>query len=137
MLEGEHSAATPFIKQIALNPVRAGERMLLSNVFFEVDSWLLKKESLAELNNLVDLLNENDEAVVEIGGYTDSTGSDQHNMVLSEKRAQSVVDYLVTKGIEVKRLKPKGYGNAFPVGDNVTTEGRRLNRRTEVKILED
>lgn len=137
MLEGEHSAATPYIKQIALNPVRAGEKMLLSNVFFEVDSWLLKKESLAELNNLVDMLGENVNIVVEIGGYTDSTGTDQHNMVLSGKRAQSVVDYLVSRGIEVDRLKPKGYGNSFPVGDNVTTEGRRLNRRTEVKILED
>ncbi len=137
MLEGEHGAATPFIKQIPLNPVRAGEKMLLSNVFFEVDSWLLKNESRAELNNLVDLLKENIEVVVEIGGYTDSTGSDEHNLVLSERRARSVVDYLVSKGIEADRLKPKGYGNASPVGDNVTTEGRRLNRRTEVKILED
>ncbi len=137
MLEGEHSAAMPFIKRIALNPVKAGEKMLLSNVFFEVDSWLLKKESLAELNNLVDLLKENKEIIVEIGGYTDSTGSDQHNKVLSEKRAQSVVDYLGSKEIDLDRLRSKGYGNAFPVGDNITTEGRRLNRRTEVKILED
>jgi outer membrane protein OmpA-like peptidoglycan-associated protein len=56
-------------------------------------------------------------------------------MVLSEKRALSVVSYLISKGIEADRLKYKGYGNTSPIGDNITPEGRRLNRRTEVKIL--
>jgi outer membrane protein OmpA-like peptidoglycan-associated protein len=73
---------------------------------------------------------------MEIGGYTDSTGSEQYNMALSEKRALSVVNYLIKRGISSDRLKYKGYGNTSPLGDNVTSEGRKLNRRTEAKIVE-
>jgi outer membrane protein OmpA-like peptidoglycan-associated protein len=110
--------------------------MLLSNVFFEVDSWQLKKESISELNKLCDLLKENKELKIEIGGYTDATGSNEHNLSLSEKRALSVVDFLVENGVPSERLKYKGYGNTSPVGDNITSEGRKLNRRTEVQIIE-
>lgn len=136
MLGGDHSAMEPFLKNIRLSPFRVGEKMLLANVFFEVDSWQLKKESVAELNRLSDLLMDNKELKVEIGGYTDATGSDQYNLSLSEKRALSVVDFLVESGVRNDRLKYKGYGNSSPVGDNVTPEGRKLNRRTEVQIIE-
>lgn len=135
MFEGEHSSVKPMVKRISLSPAKVGEKMLLTNVFYEIDSWELRKESREELNNLADLLSYNMKLIVEIGGYTDSTGTDEHNLVLSEKRANSVVDYLVGKGISSSRLKPKGYGNSFPVGDNETQEGRRLNRRTEAKII--
>ena len=136
LFEGKHTIAEPFVKKINLSPVKVGEKMVLSNVFYEVDSWELKKESIAELNNLVKLLTLNPDIVVEIGGYTDSTGTDEYNKILSEKRALSVVDYLVSKGISSERLTSKGYGNSDPIGDNVTSEGRRLNRRTEAKIIE-
>jgi outer membrane protein OmpA-like peptidoglycan-associated protein len=136
MFEGEHDALEPLVKRIALNPIKAGEKMILSNVFYEVDSWELRKESVEELNNLSDLLIANSKIIVEIGGYTDSTGTDQHNLTLSEKRALSVVNYLIKTGINSSRLKYRGYGNTSPVGDNVTTEGRRLNRRTEVMVIE-
>ena len=136
MLESEHTVTEPFIKKIYLNPVKVGERMLLSNVFYEIDSWELKKESVTELDNLVELLNLNRDYIVEIGGYTDSTGTDLHNLVLSEKRALSVVNYLVSNKISPERLRYKGYGNTSPIGDNVTVEGRKRNRRTEVKIVE-
>lgn len=136
MLEGTHSVFEPFIKNIKLSPFRVGERMLLANVFFEVDSWQLRKESVTELNMLSDLLKNNRELIIEIGGYTDSTGSDEHNLDLSEKRAVSVVDFLIKSGIDQKRLTHKGYGNTSPVGDNITSEGRKLNRRTEVQIID-
>jgi outer membrane protein OmpA-like peptidoglycan-associated protein len=136
MLEGQHTAIEPYLKKIMLSPFRVGEKMLLANVFFEVDSWKLKKESLAELNKLSDLLKDNKELKVEIGGYTDATGTNEHNLSLSEKRALTVLNFLVETGIQVDRLKYKGYGNASPVGDNVTYEGRKLNRRTEVQIIE-
>lgn len=135
MFEGIHTVVEPMIKRINLSPARVGEKMLLSNVFYEVDSWELKPESMQELNNLVDVIAYNKDLIVEIGGYTDSTGSDQHNLVLSEKRALSVVDYLIGKGCSADRLRYKGYGNTSPIGDNVTSEGRQLNRRTEVKII--
>lgn len=136
VFDGEHSAIEPFVKNINLSPVRVGEKLQLTNVFFEIDSWKLKKESVSELNNLAKLLIENGEIKIEIGGYTDSTGTDEYNLKLSEKRALSVVDYLIQVGIASARLKYKGYGNQSPVGDNVTSEGRKLNRRTEVKIIE-
>lgn len=134
--EGLHTAAEPYIKRINLNPIKVGEEMQLSNVFYEVDSWQLKKESMSELNNLVSLLNLNKNIIIEIGGYTDSTGSDDYNKTLSEKRALSVVNYLIANGIVSNRLQYKGYGNTFPVGDNITVEGRKLNRRTEAKVVE-
>ncbi|TFG41939.1 MAG: tetratricopeptide repeat protein, partial [Bacteroidia bacterium] len=136
MLEGQHSVMEPFLKKIMLSPFRVGEKMLLANVFFEVDSWQLKKESVSELNKLSGLLKDNKELKVEIGGYTDATGPDDHNLTLSEKRALSVVDFLVKSGIQSDRLISKGYGNTSPVGDNITSEGRKLNRRTEVQIIE-
>jgi outer membrane protein OmpA-like peptidoglycan-associated protein len=136
MFEGMHTVSEPYIKKIILNPTKVGEKMQLSNVFYEIDSWQLKKESITELNNLVTLLSDNKNLIMEIGGYTDSTGSVQYNMVLSEKRALSVVNYLINHGISSDRLKYKGYGNNYPLGDNVTIEGRKLNRRTEAKIIE-
>ena len=136
MFEGIHTVSEPYIKRIVLNQAKVGEKMQLANVFYEVDSWQLKQESMTELNNLVNLLSENKNLAMEIGGYTDSTGSLQYNMALSEKRALSVVNYLIKNGISSERLKYKGYGNQFPLGDNVTIEGRKLNRRTEAKIIE-
>ena len=134
MLEGIHSASEPVNKHILLNPIKIGETLQLSNVFYEFDSWELKKESVSELDRLYRLLSENINVKVEIGGYTDSIGSDPYNLKLSERRATSVVNYLINKGISKERLTFKGYGAASPLGSNVTDNGRKLNRRTEVKI---
>jgi hypothetical protein len=135
MLEGKHTAVKPYLKNILLSSLKVGESLTLANVFYEFDSWQLRTESVEELNKLFALLSENKELIVEIGGYTDSSGTDIYNLNLSEKRAKSVVDHLVKKGIPAERLKFKGYGNTSPIGDNITTEGRQLNRRTEVKII--
>ena len=135
VFEGKHTVMEPFIKRISLSPAKVGERMFLTNVFYEIDSWELKKESITELNNLTSVLSDNKDLIVEIGGYTDSTGTDEHNLRLSEKRALSVVNYLISKGISSDRLKYKGYGNTLPIGNNVTAEGRKINRRTEAKII--
>jgi outer membrane protein OmpA-like peptidoglycan-associated protein len=135
MFEGQHTVVEPYIKKIILNPIKIGEKMQLANVFYEVDSWQLKKESISELNNLASLISENKDIIIEICGYTDSTGSDEYNIALSEKRALSVVNYLINKGIPSGRLKYKGYGNTSPIGDNVTSEGRKLNRRTEATVI--
>jgi len=136
MFEGQHTVMKPYLMKIHLSQLKVGEKMLLANVFYEVDSWQLKKESETELNKLCNLLKENKELKVEIGGYTDATGTDEHNLSLSEKRALSVVDFLVSNGVPSERLQHKGFGNTSPVGDNITSEGRKLNRRTEVQIIE-
>ena len=135
MLEGIHTASEPFNKRILLKPVKVGETIQLSNVFYEFDSWELKKESVSELDRLYRLLSENANIFVEIGGYTDSIGTDSYNLTLSERRAKSVVSYLMDKGISKTRLTFKGYGAASPIGNNVTDDGRKLNRRTEVKVI--
>jgi flagellar motor protein MotB len=134
MLEGVHTAATPFNKKILLSPVKVGEVLQLSNIFYEVDSWELKKESVSELDRLYRLLKDNPDIIVEVAGYTDSTGTAAYNQALSEKRSRAVVTWLTNKGIEGNRLKPRGYGSASPVGNNITAEGRKLNRRTEVRV---
>ena len=135
MLAGIHSATEPFIKKIELSPVRVGEKLILSNVFYEFDSWNITKESFPELNKLVKLLNDNKNIKVEIDGYTDAIGTDAYNLDLSEKRARSVREYLIGKGIVAERIKYKGFGAASPLGNNVTDTGRKLNRRTEIKII--
>jgi len=80
-------------------------------------------------------LKDNPLIIVEVAGYTDSIGPLSYNQSLSEKRAKSVVTYLTAKGIGTDRLKYKGYGSAAPIADNVTNAGRKLNRRTEVRII--
>jgi flagellar motor protein MotB len=136
MFEGEHTVTEPFIKRISLSPIKVGEKVLLTNVFYEIDAWELKKESTLELNNLVKLLLDNKDLKIEIGGHTDFTGTAEYNLVLSEKRALSVVNYLIKSGISANRLKHTGYGNTMPVSNNLSVEGRKLNRRTEAKIIE-
>jgi flagellar motor protein MotB len=135
MLEGVHTASEPFIKRIDLSPVRVGERLMLTNVFYEFDSWQIQPESNSELDMLARLLADNKNVTVEIGGYTDSIGTSAYNLGLSEKRARSVLEYLVGKGIKSERLTSKGYGAASPIGNNVTNNGRKLNRRTEIRIV--
>ena len=72
---------------------------------------------------------------IEIGGHTDSKGSDSYNLRLSENRAKAVYDYLILKGISEKRLQYKGYGKNKPIDTNDTEEGRANNRRVEFQIL--
>jgi outer membrane protein OmpA-like peptidoglycan-associated protein len=108
---------------------------VLHNIFFATESFELKEASRAELNKVYEFLMQNPAIGVEISGHTDNTGSPEHNQVLSERRAQSVVDYLVNRGIEGTRLNASGYGETLAVSDNNTEEGRALNRRTELKII--
>jgi len=135
MLEGEHSSVKPFEKTIALSPIQAGQQMSLHNVFFAFDSWELRNESLPELEKLFNLIQSNQGMVVEIGGHTDSTGSEEHNLILSEKRALEVRNYLINRGISPERLHYKGYGEKSPLYDNINEEGKRRNRRTDIRIL--
>ncbi len=124
-----------FEVDIQLNPIETGQSIVLKNIFFETGSFGLKNESQVELNKLVEFLSKNPTLVIEIGGHTDNVGNDQANMLLSENRAKSVVDFLVAKGIVTNRLQAKGYGETIPKGDNTTEKGREENRRTEFRIV--
>ncbi|MEO6884113.1 MAG: OmpA family protein [Bacteroidia bacterium] len=122
-------------KNIALNKVAVGSKIVLENIFFDTDKATLRPESTNELERLIKLMNDVPTLKIEISGHTDNKGSLEHNQKLSESRAQSVVNYLVSKGISASRLQFKGYGMTQPIATNDTDEGRQQNRRTEFKIL--
>ncbi|MBL7922764.1 MAG: PD40 domain-containing protein, partial [Bacteroidia bacterium] len=120
---------------IRLQQPKAGEKVVLRNIFFDVNRYELKKESGIELNKLTVFLKAQPQMKIEISGHTDSTGDKKANQLLSEQRAKAVVDFLVAKGIPAARLTYKGYGDTKPVSPNDTEEGRAKNRRTEFSIL--
>jgi OOP family OmpA-OmpF porin len=106
-------------------------------VYFDVDQATIRPESKDGLAAAAKIMNDNPGIKVEIVGHTDNTGSEEYNLALSRRRAQAVVDYLVTQlGVDRSLLTAKGYGEAKPVATNDTDEGRQLNRRVEFKVLE-
>jgi len=123
------------VKDIALQKIVVGSRTVLNNIFFDYDKATLRSESIAELDRLVSMLKNSPTLRIQISGHTDNRGSAEYNQNLSENRAKAVVDYLIEKGIDKKRLEYKGYGFVRPIADNNTDEGRQLNRRTEFEIL--
>jgi outer membrane protein OmpA-like peptidoglycan-associated protein len=108
----------------------------LKNIFFEFDKSNILQQSYKELQQLIELLTENPNMKIEIGGHTDDKGTIEYNQRLSENRANAVVKYLINKGISEKRLKYKGYGELHPIDTNETEAGRFNNRRVEFKILD-
>lgn len=109
----------------------------LEDVYFDYAKATLKPESFKALNDLAELLKAKPKMVIEIAGHTDNEGEDETNMKLSQERANSVVKYLISKGISSTRVTAKGYGETQPVADNSTEEGRKKNRRTEVRIISE
>lgn len=116
--------------------VKVGKKVVLNNILFETGKSILTASSYAELDRLLNIMKENAEMKIEISGHTDKTGSESINAILSENRAKAVVEYLVQKGIDRKRMEYKGFGSQQPVTENTTPQGRAKNRRVEFKILE-
>ncbi|WP_420581536.1 OmpA family protein [Reichenbachiella sp.] len=123
-------------KDIGLEPIEKGTKVVLNNIFFESGRAELKPISYVELNKAAELLQQNGTMVIEVGGHTDNLGSEDSNLRLSQARANAVVDYLKLAGVEESRLQAKGYGESVPLEDNSTAEGRKANRRTEFVIVE-
>jgi len=135
-LSGENPSTDPVLKDVPLKPLKAGEKVILKNIFFETDKYDLKESSEIELQKLIELLNKNPEIKIEIGGHTDNVGKTDYNLELSQNRAKAVYDYLVKNKIDSDMLTYKGYGESQPVDTNDTEEGRANNRRTEFKVVE-
>ncbi len=120
----------------SINKIIQGEKAIpLENIFFEYDSYTLKKESQPELKRLVIFLQKHKDIKIEIGGHTDNQGSEQYNIELSQKRATTIADYITNAGFPKKSITVKGYGANRPKADNNTEEGRAKNRRVEFKVL--
>jgi OOP family OmpA-OmpF porin len=98
-------------------------------VYFDFDRAELRPESITELERVVKFMNDIPTSTAQIVGYTDSVGSDQYNLGLSDRRAKAVYDYLTSRGVDPSRLQSTGRGEADPVASNETADGRQLNRR--------
>ncbi len=133
-LKNADSTAMPFVKDIPLSKIEKGNKVVLKNIFFETNSYVLKEQSKTELEKLISFLNNNSTVNIEIGGHTDNVGSAEANKVLSNNRAKSVYDYLIANKINESRLSFKGYGEDKPIATNDTEQGRAKNRRTEFII---
>jgi outer membrane protein OmpA-like peptidoglycan-associated protein/tetratricopeptide (TPR) repeat protein len=122
-------------KEVFLQQIKEGKKIVLNNIFFETGKSVLTETSQLEIGKLAELLTQNPLVKVEISGHTDNVGNDAANLHLSQDRANVVVATLVSKGISVVRLTAKGYGKTQPYGLNDTDDQKALNRRTEFKIL--
>lgn len=119
------------------NKFRLSKKALLGNLYFNYNKYELTKSSSKELNQLLKLLIKNNQMSVEIAGHTDNIGSEKGNLFISKKRSESVVNYLISKGINKNRLVSKGYGESKPMASNDDHKnGRELNRRIEVIVIE-
>lgn len=122
-------------------PKSVDEGITVDNIYYEFNESALRDDSYPVLDQLVSMLNENKDMRLELGAHTDSKGTDAYNLKLSDARAKSVIDYLISKGIDPSRLVAKGYGESKPIADNTNPDGsdnpdgRQKNRRTEFKII--
>ncbi len=121
-----------------IDVTREGDNLILnmpSNVTFAVDSSAISPAFQSTLSNVADTLSRYEKSYVDVLGHTDSTGSDAYNQALSERRAESVANFLANSGVQRARLATKGYGESQPIASNSTEEGRAANRRVEIKIV--
>lgn len=122
-------------RNLYLAPIEVGQTIRLNNIFFDFAKADILPTSFADLNRLIKILNDYPQLQIEVSGHTDNIGADAANLLLSQSRSQSVVNYLLNNSIEKTRLIAKGYGEIKPVETNLTDEGKAINRRVEFTIL--
>lgn len=131
----EFSKANGYDFDFSLIKIQVKQEVEIPNIYYDFNSAVLREESKKELDKLVIILKETPNVSVIINSHTDEQGTDDYNMKLSEKRAQSVVDYLISKGISPTRLAAKGFGESQPLIKNASTEEEhQKNRRTTFKV---
>lgn len=134
--KGLSRSTTLYVKlQLNIEETKTGESIVLNKIYFETGKATVNTSSSSDLNKLVQFLRDNPATRLEIQGHTDNVGRPAGNTKLSQQRAASIVNYLVSNGIDKERLAAKGYGASMPIADNVTKEGKAQNRRVEMKVL--
>jgi outer membrane protein OmpA-like peptidoglycan-associated protein len=128
------------LKTVYLMKMELNKTFVLDNIYYDLDKWDILASSKVELDKLVAIMLENPSIRVELGSHTDSRGSDQYNMTLSQRRSESAVAYIVSKGVPKSRIVAKGYGetkliNRCKNGVKCSDDEHRVNRRTEFKII--
>jgi outer membrane protein OmpA-like peptidoglycan-associated protein len=127
---------------IVLDRIELNKIFVLENIYYDFNKYNIRPDAAVELDKLVQLLIDNPEIKIELSSHTDSVDTDEYNTFLSQKRAESAVEYIVKHGIAPDRLVAKGYGESKPIARNSNPDGsdnpvgRQKNRRTEFKILE-
>lgn len=126
---------------INLEKIVINKTIRLDNIYYDYNKWDIRPDAAVELDKLVKIMIDNPKIRIELSSHTDARGSDKYNMTLSQKRAQSAVDYIVSKGISKDRIYAKGYGeskllNKCGNGVKCTEEEHQWNRRTEFKVVE-
>lgn len=122
-------------KDYRLTPIEVGLNVVIENVYFYFGQTLLKPESSGSLDKIVEFIEANPTIALEIAGHTDDEGADDYNLMLSQGRAEAVVQYLVKVGIEPSRLTAKGYGETKPIDKAITKAAKARNRRVEFTIV--
>ncbi len=126
----------PLVINIEMQPIVKNVSTVLNNIFFDFNQFEINPRSYTELNEVIKFLNDNPKLKVEISGHTDNVGVESYNQQLSQKRAQAIVSYFLSKGISTSRLSQKGLGSQKPIKPNDTEENRQVNRRIEFKVIE-
>jgi outer membrane protein OmpA-like peptidoglycan-associated protein len=129
-----------YVVDIVLDPIFFNTEIVLENIYYDFDKWDIREDAMPTLDELSKLLKLNPQITIELGSHTDCRGNDQYNLELSQKRAQSAVDYMIAQGIDPIRLSARGYGETKPsaqcICEECTEEEHQQNRRTTFRILE-
>lgn len=122
---------------LVLNQIVEEKAIVLENIFYDYDKANIRPDAAIELDKLVEILNDNPRISIELSSHTDLRGGDAYNQDLSQRRAESAVEYIVSKGISKDRITARGYGESRPVVPNANTEEEhQRNRRTEFKVVD-
>lgn len=126
--------------EIVLDKIYRDREIVLENIYYDYDKWDIRPDAEPTLNRLAEVLRQNPAIRIQLGSHTDCRGNDSYNQTLSQRRAQSAVNYLITKGIETERLSAIGYGETQPAADcacaRCTEVEHQTNRRTTFKVVE-
>lgn len=122
-------------QNLFMAPVMESQVVRINNLFFRKKTAELLPESFPELNRFVEFLKTNKKITIELGGHTDNSGKPEEDMALSQKRAQAVADYCISKGIKSDKIIVKGYGQTSPIAFNKDNEGKAMNNRIEFKVI--
>jgi outer membrane protein OmpA-like peptidoglycan-associated protein len=126
--------------EIVLDQIFRNKEIVLENIYYDYDKWDIRPDAEPTLNRLAEVLKENADIRIQLGSHTDCRGNDAYNQSLSQRRAQSAVNYLISKGIEPSRLSAKGYGESQPAAlcacSSCTESEHQTNRRTTFKVVE-
>ncbi len=128
---------TTFNTQILLDKIFVGKTFALENIYYDLDKADIRPDAAKELDKLVQILNDNPQISIELGSHTDSRGSNIYNIRLSQRRADSAIEYIIAHGISRERLTAQGYGETeLKIEDAKTEEEHQVNRRTEFKVVQ-